>query len=269
MTTSTITREKTDLTERADELRSYQHQESEAVFQIGRILSEVKALDIPVGQWTKWLESVDYSPRTAQRYMQIYQRFHSILPAQGASISKLTEFLSLPVDVDESKIIGELKGKSVREIRERIREIKGNSTDPVQEAQQQDDQAVIVARLREELVQKEAHLTQKDGEIKRLRAGMRDLEQEKATLKRENDSLRSDNLALQTQARMFGADNGLKVFAHIVGLSETAKPSEIKRAFRKAQGNACPDGLKRDDSKRNWISQRYNTASDMFQRMYG
>lgn len=113
------------LEEKAVEIREYQRIEKEAVFEIGRILSEVKALKIPVGEWTDWLGSVGLNQRTAQRYMQVYDRFHALPVAEGMPIGKLTELLSLPVDVDASQFIEEVKNESVRTIREKVREAKG------------------------------------------------------------------------------------------------------------------------------------------------
>lgn len=105
------------------EIREWQAIEAGATFEIGRILTEVKNSEIPRGEWTAWLEEVGYNPRTAQRYMQVYERFHSIDGASDLPISKLTELLPLPVDVDASKFILEAKTKTVRELRNKVREV--------------------------------------------------------------------------------------------------------------------------------------------------
>ncbi|OLN23710.1 hypothetical protein BTO30_02945 [Domibacillus antri] len=58
-------------------------------------------------------------------------------------------------------------------------------------------------------------------------------------------------------------DNGLAVFAAMVGLPETATVQEVDRAFRKARAKAHPDA-----GGNEWVSARYNTGYDKFKRLY-
>jgi ParB/RepB/Spo0J family partition protein len=71
-----------------------------------------------------------------------------------------------------------------------------------------------------------------------------------------------DTYKLLSQRYSF-SDNGLKVFAQMVGLNEDASATEISRAFRKARAKAHPDGVDSD-----WVSARYNVCFDAFKRMY-
>ncbi|MDW7616983.1 ParB N-terminal domain-containing protein [Peribacillus simplex] len=106
-----------------------------------------------------------------------------------------------------------------------------------------------------------------------------DLEAEIYKLKEDKRRLTAANLAkekeikalqkeLQTE-RLFKSygnswdDNGLKVFAVMVGLQEDSTPAEISKAFRKAKGKAHPD-----TGGNEWISQRYNVSSDLFEKIY-
>lgn len=74
------------------------------------------------------------------------------------------------------------------------------------------------------------------------------------------------DLAMEKMNRTFsgGKDNGMRIFAHMVGLSDSASPTEIRRAFRKAQAKAHPDSHDRE-----WVSTRYNTAAEVFTELYG
>lgn len=116
-----------DLQAATRKLREWQSIESGAVFEIGRILKQVKENDLARGEWTNWLKSVGYNPRTAQRYIQIFERFHALPEAEIVPVSKLTELLSLPVDVDAKPFIEDAKADTVREIREKVREVIGKS----------------------------------------------------------------------------------------------------------------------------------------------
>ncbi|WP_338753407.1 ParB N-terminal domain-containing protein [Bacillus sp. FJAT-52991] len=93
-----------------------------------------------------------------------------------------------------------------------------------------------------------AESKRKDSEIARLR---RELEAEKIN-NRFSDWFGG------------GGDNGLEVFASMVGLNDDATVEQIDRAFRRARAKAHPDNTKGDD----WLSKRYNTSYDMFKRLY-
>ncbi|MBM7634937.1 ParB/RepB/Spo0J family partition protein [Geomicrobium sediminis] len=63
---------------------------------------------------------------------------------------------------------------------------------------------------------------------------------------------------------MFGShDKGIKIFAHFVGLDETANVEQVDKAFRKAKGRAHPDA-----GGSTWASARYNSGHDLFKRIY-
>jgi hypothetical protein len=112
----------------AEEIRKFQRIEREAVFEIGRLLKKVKDDDLAHGQFTEWLSTVGYNTRTAQRYMQIFDRFNAIEGAESVSIGNLTELLSLPSDVDASQFIEAAKVEPVRKVREMVREVKQKET---------------------------------------------------------------------------------------------------------------------------------------------
>ncbi|MEC1157568.1 ParB/RepB/Spo0J family partition protein [Cytobacillus horneckiae] len=113
---------------------------------------------------------------------------------------------------------------------------------------------------------------------KELRTEVSALETEIATLKgklqeasadnkRKDDEINRLTRALNTEklANSFfrGGDNGMGIFASMVGLDETASLSEIDRAFRKARAKAHPDS-----GGNEWVSQRYNVGYDLFKRLY-
>jgi hypothetical protein len=107
-----------------EEIKRHQNVERETVFEIGRLLKMVKEEDLTHGEFTKWLSSIGYNARTAQRYMQIYERFHTIEAAKSVSIGNLTELLSLPTDVDVKPFITSAKTEPVKKVREMVKAVK-------------------------------------------------------------------------------------------------------------------------------------------------
>ncbi|WP_419893600.1 DUF3102 domain-containing protein [Oceanobacillus kimchii] len=118
-----------DISKLSEEIHTYQEMENEARFEIGKRLKHVKENNLAHGEWTNWLDSIGFNQRTAQRYMQVYTRFHKIPEAEKLPFSKLAELLALPDDVDASKFIEEVKDDSVRSIREKVKETKGGIND--------------------------------------------------------------------------------------------------------------------------------------------
>lgn len=115
------------LDSKRQEVIELQKIENEVTLEIGRILSEVKKTSIPTGKWTEWLESIGYNARTARRYIQVYEQFRDVPAARQVPFSKLVELLPLPVDVDRSTVLNEVKDESVRKIREKVKEINGGN----------------------------------------------------------------------------------------------------------------------------------------------
>jgi predicted nucleic acid-binding Zn-ribbon protein len=108
-------------------------------------------------------------------------------------------------------------------------------------------------RLQEELAERDRRLQRLERQLAERNKKIQQIENERDMYKRKSE-----------QPRYNFGDNGLKVFAFMVGLNEDASVTEISRAFRKAQAKAHPDGGVDFD----WISKRYNDCSDRFKRMY-
>lgn len=69
----------------------------EAIFEIGRRLKHVKENDLAHGEWTKWLDKINMTPRTAQRFIKIVDELWSkatTLSHLGWSV--LNEIATLP-----------------------------------------------------------------------------------------------------------------------------------------------------------------------------
>ncbi|AZV45182.1 hypothetical protein BAOM_4603 [Peribacillus asahii] len=108
-------------------------------------------------------------------------------------------------------------------------------------------------------------INEKDSEIYKLKEEIQKLALDNSLKEAEIKRLVREKKAEDTVRSFFkgGFDNGLKVFAAIVGLNEDASVADINRAFRKARGKAHPDTGGND-----WISQRYNVSYDLFKKLY-
>lgn len=96
---------KEELQKVTDEILAYRAQESKAIFEIGKRLKHVKENDLVHGEWLNWLETIDIKPRTAQRYIKVYERLGNTPTLSHLSPSKLFELLSLPKDVKPEEFV--------------------------------------------------------------------------------------------------------------------------------------------------------------------
>src|SRR5690625_2280336 len=221
-----------NLTNATKEIKEWQSIEVGAVFEIGRILSEVKASDVKHGEWTAWLESVGYNPRTAQRYMQIYARFYEGEGARELSVSKLAELLSIPVDTDADtmkQFVSKAASLSARKLRDEIRATYKPEQAAARNTEEEDEQK------------------EKDARIRMLERQVRELAQERDQHKQEAE--RYKERANDAEARMWSyMSRSGGVTAHeLLGLSEGTTQQEIRRRFHELSHVLHPD--KEGDAK--------------------
>lgn len=221
---------KIKLSQASKEIKEWQSLELGAVFEIGRILSEVKASDVKHGDWTAWLESVGYNPRTAQRYMQIHARFYKVEGARELSVSKLAELLSIPVDTDAATVqqfVSEAASLSVRKLRDGIRAVYKPDH----------------AAGRKEEVEKD----EKDARIARLERQVRELALERDQHKQAAEQYQER--AEDAEARMWSymsRSGGITAF-ELLGIAQGTSQREIKKRFRELSHVLHPD--KKGDAK--------------------
>ena len=102
--------------------------------EIGRRLTEAKAL-LKYGEWGKWLEeSVSYSQRTADRFMKVFREYGSKLldasdsnsdsaPVRNLTYSQAVILLGVPEEGREQFIIDmDIEGMTNQELRKAVNE---------------------------------------------------------------------------------------------------------------------------------------------------
>lgn len=121
----------------AEEINAIKERTRDAVIsgaiEIGKRLCEAKEL-LPVGSWGEWLKAnVDYSERTAQNLMSIYNEYGKKGIPSGLAQASLTNALALiglPEDIKHELIdSGEAESLSTRELKAEIERLKQEKAD--------------------------------------------------------------------------------------------------------------------------------------------
>ena len=98
-----------------------------SAIEIGRRLTEAKAM-LPHGRWLEWLEvNVEYSERTAQELMRMYEEYgRNTNPQAIADLSYTQAVILLGLDRETRTELlesGDVAEKSTRELREEVRRL--------------------------------------------------------------------------------------------------------------------------------------------------
>lgn len=115
------------------EILIYKQQTAQNIIEIGKRLIKVKE-SLPHGEWGKWLEEkVDFTDRTARRFMKVATEFGNRTTLSDLSSSKLFALLDLPTEEREEFVSKphEVNGKTKtidemtsRELQKAIKEKK-------------------------------------------------------------------------------------------------------------------------------------------------
>lgn len=159
-----------------------------AAIEIGRRLTEAKAM-VPHGEWGKYLEDrVEYSQSTAKNLMKIYKEYGSDQESLFDGFTKSQAFanlnytqalalLSVPEEEREAFAVeNDVENKSTREIQELIRQ-----RDEAREAQAGAEAAL--AEANDMVDEATGKLAEKDSRLKFAEAAVADREKEAADLR--------------------------------------------------------------------------------------
>lgn len=157
--------------------------------EIGRRLTEAKAM-VPYGSWGAWLrENVDYSERTAQNLMRCWEEYGKKEKAQALADVSLTNAVALlgatPEQRTELIESGEAAALSTRELEQRIAEMREES-----EARQM--------RI-DELLEQAEEARRREEDAEKARASAMEAQAEAMKALDERDGLQSRIEALESQ----------------------------------------------------------------------
>ncbi|NLI91889.1 MAG: DUF3102 domain-containing protein [Peptococcaceae bacterium] len=172
--------------------------------EIGRRLTEAKAL-LEYGEWGKWLEDEgSYSQKTAENLMRIYEAYGSKQPvslnagAQSPEIPNLSytqAFILLGVPEEErAEFIAEMDvgSMSTRELQKAVKERKQALEEREQAFQDRDQALQEKADLRKALDEQSGQITRLTEERDNLKTEANGLRESKRALEQEVEKKKSD-----------------------------------------------------------------------------
>ncbi|ENX02679.1 hypothetical protein F900_01125 [Acinetobacter modestus] len=187
-----------------DEIRFYQQRSVEAVLELGKRLLILKEIT-PHGEFTKRIDMLGISKRTAQRFMSVVLKFSktttlSLLEKSGSG-SKLLELMVLDDDdidvIDQGGSIGDvsldtIETMSVRELKKALRDAKSDIEAKEQVIKTKDQKANEL--LEENTKLKSPVQIKKRAETEQQQLAKKALEEiSAACLKMHNDTVRFTN----------------------------------------------------------------------------
>jgi len=113
------------LTKLTSEILVYKQQTAQNIIEIGRRLIEVKDM-LSHGEWLPWLEEkVDFTPRTAQKFMKISEEYSNTNATSLLGTEKLWLLLDVPQDERQDFIESNpVEGMTTRELKAAIADKK-------------------------------------------------------------------------------------------------------------------------------------------------
>lgn len=102
------------------EINSYKQVAGQSIFEIGKRLKHVKDNDLVHGEFGKWLEKIDMTPRHAQRFMKVYEELPNTTQVSHLGIRALYEMATMPQEEREKEhTLSSGKTKTVDEMTSR------------------------------------------------------------------------------------------------------------------------------------------------------
>ena len=241
--------------------------------EIGRRLTEAKAM-VKRGTWGTWLkERVDYSQRTANNFMKIYQEYgRNGLAEKSQALANLSytqalALIDLPEDerarFAEERKAGEM---ALRKLQEEVRQEKEKVTAVKELANRNAAEAEAKVAAQIEVVEKRAAEAEKSNQKRQKEAIGIALEEERkkldAAAEKQSELLKQiDELNGQRDRQVAEARRKAEEEMNAKFTKERAELEEKERAAK-----AVADGelVKRVEKKANYISREYPEFDTLF-----
>lgn len=166
------------------EINFYKNQTATGIIEIGKRLIEAKA-QLPHGEWGKWLEEkVEFTDRTAQRFMKVADEFPTSMSYLGTS--KLFKLLDVPpdqrTDFINSNPIDEMTTRQLQEAIKAKKQADLKIEDLEQKLQSKPKEVEVVREL--EIVIPPPDYKETKSELEKLKNNLELAELEKQQLQR-------------------------------------------------------------------------------------
>lgn len=176
----------------AKEAQYYSMSAANSMYQLGRVLTEAKAL-LHHGEWTKWIrDNAGCSDRTAQSFMAAYRRFgESEIAMKISDRSKIFKMLALPEGTEEAFMEeNDVAAMTSREVEAAVRKVRAEMQakfDAERAAEQRETE--IPQEIYDTINNQKAEIIAKDNEIRRIAGISQEKVDEALALRRENQQL--------------------------------------------------------------------------------
>ena len=160
MTTEIITQSELTTEELITEIKKRIGNTTQNIVEIGQLLIKAKN-QVPHGEWGKWLaDNIDFTIRTADRFMKCAERFSNWTPASNLNSSQMFELLALKKSdteeffnqkTAEGKAIEQMSKKALRDEVKQWKDFKRNETqnvDSIAESSQTSDSEVSEEQIK-------------------------------------------------------------------------------------------------------------------------
>ena len=169
------------------EINSYKQIAGQSIFEIGKRLKHVKENDLVHGEFGKWLESVDMSYRTANKFMKVASELSNMTTSSHLGYEALYLIATLPEPEREKEhTLSSGKTKTVDEMTVReLQEVK-------KQLKQKNEEIEQLKKRPVETIEKEITIERVPDDYDKIKGGYQALERNKNFYEEQNSDLREE-----------------------------------------------------------------------------
>ena len=186
--------ELSNLNQLAEEIRFYEKQSAQGVYEIGKRLCIIKN-SLGHGKWLNWVnDNLGYSYYQAHRLITIYEKYSNIATLPSLSFSKLLALTGIEDEEERKTFIknNDVQGKTVRELTQTIKDYKDNIRAKDEEIKAKNEEIESLKNRPPEIIEKEIVKEIKSGDYKYQKERAERLEKDLQTEKMKNQKLIHD-----------------------------------------------------------------------------
>lgn len=166
------------------------------MLQLGRVLTEAKAI-VAHGEWGAWVEgNCDFSERYAQQFMNAWKRYGEKAGMERLGKSKILKLLALPEGTEdkflEENPVDEMTAREVEAAVKRVRHEMQAEIDREKKLREEAEKKEIPDEIFDSLKKKDEKIAGMTAEIERLSTIGKDTIEEQNALRRENARLKQE-----------------------------------------------------------------------------
>lgn len=186
--------ELTNLNQLLAEIRVYEKQSAQGIYEIGKRLNIIKS-SLGHGKWMDWVdENLGYSYYQTNRLIAIYEKYSSFATLPNLSFSKLLALTGIEDEEERKTFIenNDVENQSVRELQQSVKKYKDDIKIKDEQIRAKDEQIQSLKDRPPEIIEKEVVKEIKSGDYKYHKERAERLEQDLIHEKMRNKKLVAD-----------------------------------------------------------------------------